>query len=186
MMFTQMRLAAALLMTLISVGMSTAQEEMGDDSQPSGSWTMLSVHRTWSPQERDFPNGGFGIQSFVDLDKPRRWWLGFALRGTGVSKRDVLSLMIGPGVYLAGDSRLGLFAYVHTGLAMGSSQGLGGFDVFSDPTTTYGLATVGGIGGNIEVSKWLRLHAALVGSWFTAERGQTPYGVQIGITFGGR
>lgn len=163
-----------------------AQEEISDDSGPASSWTMLSVHRTWSPQKRDVQNSGFGIQSFFDVDRSRRTWFGFAFRGTGVNDRQMISIMAGPAYYLLGDSRLGAFAYLQTGIGFSSSRGSGGFDFFSDPTMTIGLSTIAGVGGNIEINRWLRLHAAVVSSWFTNEQGQTPYGVQVGITFGGR
>jgi len=147
---------------------------------------MLSVQRTWAPQSRDVPNGGFAIQSFFDVDRPRRLWMGLAIRGVGVDDRQMLSLMLGPGYYLAGDAHLGAFAYLQAGIGFGSDRGAAGFNFFSDPTMTIGLSTIVGLGGNIEINRWLRLHAALVGSWFTNERGQTPYGFQAGITFGGR
>ncbi len=178
-----------LLAILAAFAMSTsafAQEELGDVDGPSATWTLISVHRTWSPQERDFPNGGFGLQSFFATSRSRTTWFGLSFRGTGVEQRDVLSLMVGPGMFLLGDARLGLFAYAQTGIGMGSSRGLGGFDVFSDPTTTWGLSTVAGVGGSADVAKWLRLHLAFIGSWFTQEKGQTPYGLQFGVTFGGK
>lgn len=176
-----------LLFAILILPMSIhAQEELGDIDGPSASWTLISVHRTWSPQENQFPNGGFGLQSFFATSRSRTMWFGLSFRGTGVERRDVLSLMAGPGVFLAGDARLGVFAYAQTGIGVGSSQGLGGFDMFSDPTTTWGLSTVAGVGASADVAKWLRLHLAFVGSWFTQERGQTPYGVQFGVMFGGK
>ncbi len=186
MMHPQIRLLTAILFFAIVLSPVKAQEEIGGDSGPAGSWTMISIHRTWTPQQRDYPNGGFGFQSFFDIDKPRRWWLGFALRGNGVERRDVLGLMLGPGVFFAGDSKLGAFAYLQTGLGIGTARGISGFDFFSDPTLTFGLASTLGVGGNIEFNRWLRLHLAVTSSWYTNERGQTPYGLQFGFTFGGR
>lgn len=161
------------------------QLELDESSGQSKSWSMLSVHRTFVPQERDFPNTGFGVQAFTAVGSQKRYWLGFFFRGTGVSQRDVLSIGFGPAMFIVGDGSLGLFSYLQSGIGIGSSRGITGFDLFNDPTFTVGFSTITGIGGSIELSKWLRLHLAMVGSWHTMERGVTPYGLQLGVTFGG-
>lgn len=112
--------------------------------------------------------------------------MGAALRGAGVEQRDVLSIAVGPGFFFAGDSKLGAFTYLQMGLGIGSARGISGFDFFSDPTLTFGLSTTGGIGGNVELSRFIRLHLAVMASWYTNESGQTPFGLQFGLTFGGR
>mgnify|MGYP001627148618 CR=1 FL=1 len=183
---TQIILVFALILCILAPVHLFAQEELGDISGPSSSWTLISVYRTWTPQSNNFPNGGFGFQSFFNLNSNRRWWFGLAFCGTGVERRDVLSLQFGPGVYIVGDSRLGAFAYVQTGIALGSDRGVAGFDVFSNPTSTWGLATIGGVGGTAKLSTLLKVHLAAVGSWYTMEKGRTPFGLQFGISFGGK
>jgi hypothetical protein len=165
---------------------ATAQTEMGDDRAPGTSWTLLSIHRVWVPQNNNRFNDGFGLSFFSTLDADRRWWAGGTLTTTGVGERDALALQAGMGLWLVGTGRLGAYMYLTTGLGMTSASGLTGFNFFTDPTLSFGLATQGGIGGCLEVYKNIRLHTNVIGMWFTNENGATPYGVQLGITFGGR
>lgn len=173
---------AALLLSSVAV----AQDELDGRDGPATSFTTISIMRTWTPQERDFPNGGFNLMSSFATDDERRLWFGLGFRATGVWKRDVLALTLGPTWWFAGDQRLGAFAFVQTGLGMGSSRGIAGFDVFSDPTLSFGLASIAGIAGTWQVLKWVNLHGMIVGSHYSNERARTPFGVMVGLTFGGR
>ncbi len=163
-----------------------AQDELDGTGGPSSSFTTISIMRTWTPQERDFPNGGFNLMSSFATDDDRRWWVGVGFRAMGVWERDVLAITLGPTWWFAGDQRLGAFAFVQTGLGMGSTRGINGFDVFSDPTLTFGLASVAGIAGTWQVGRWVNLHGMIIGSHYSNEGGRTPYGVLVGLTFGGR
>jgi len=162
------------------------QEETGEMSEPSQSWTMLSLHRVWTPQFNGFPNGGFGVQSFFSLGQERNPWIGFSVIGTGLEKRDALAVDFGIGDWFVGDSRLGGFCFAMTGLGMSSGSGLTGFDFFSDQSLVYGLATQAGIGGSVEAFTNVKIHVTAFGMWFTTDGGATPYGVQFGLTFGGK
>ncbi len=175
----------ALLLLLASCPI-LAQTEMGADRTPATSWSMLSIHRVWVPQNNDRFNDGFGLNVFATASDDRRLWAGGTLVTTGVGERDALALEGGLGYWLVGTGRLGAFAYLTTGLGLTSNSGLTGFDFFTDPTLTVGLASQVGLGGCIEVATNIRVHATAVGMWFTNERGATPYGVQLGIIFGGR
>ena len=84
-----------------------AQDELDGTSGPSSSFTTLSIMRTWTPQERDFPNGGFNLMSSFATDDDRRWWFGMGFRAMGVWERDVLAITLGPTWWFAGDQRLG-------------------------------------------------------------------------------
>ena len=163
-----------------------AQDELDGTSGPSSSFTTLSIMRTWTPQERDFPNGGFNVKSSFATDDDRRWWFGMGFRAMGVWERDVLAITLGPTWWFAGDQRLGAFAFVQAGLGMGSTRGITGFDVFSDQTLTFGLASAAGIAGTWQVARWVNLHGMIIGSHYSNEGGRTPYGVLVGLTFGGR
>jgi hypothetical protein len=163
-----------------------AQDELDGTGGPSSSFTTLSIMRTWTPQERDFPNGGFNLMSSFATDDDRRWWFGMGFRAMGVWERDVLAITLGPTWWFAGDQRLGAFAFVQAGLGMGSTRGITGFDVFSDQTLTFGLASVAGIAGTWQVARWVNLHGMIIGSHYSNEGGRTPYGVLVGLTFGGR
>lgn len=164
----------------------SGQEESGRASQPSASWTMLSVHRVWTPQFNGYPNGGFGIQTFVGLGSSRNPWLGFSVLGTGLEKRDALAINFGIGTWFIGDARLGAFCFAMSGLGVTSGSGLARFNFLSDPTTRYGLASQGGVGGAIEVFSNMKIHLSMFGMWFTTDRGPTPIGLQGGLTFGGK
>jgi len=179
-------LLPALLLCFLLSSPLVAQEEADGVSAPSTSWLMLSYQRTWSPQHNNGPNSGFGFQAFRSLDEDKRWWLGGAIMGTDLQQRDLLNILVGPGVYIVGTGRLGMFAFLQTGLSMSSASGLTSFDFFSDRTLTFGMATMSGVGGSVEVFSFLRLQAALVANWYTLEGGQTPFGIQIGISSGGR
>ncbi|RPI69264.1 MAG: hypothetical protein EHM43_02320 [Ignavibacteriae bacterium] len=180
------RFLVVTLLLALAFSPLSAQEEMGDISTPSRSWTMLSVHRVWTPQANDMPNGGFGVNAFFSVDADRRAWAGFSIVGTGLVKRDALAINAGMGWWFLGDSSLGAFAYGMTGLGITSANGLTGFDFFSDPTSTYGLASQAGLGGAVEIFTNLKIHLNAYGLWFTNDGGVTPYGLQLGLTFGGR
>ena len=181
-----MRLLATLLVLASVAGTASAQTELGGTSAPSRNWTMLSVHRVWVPQENGFPNGGFGIHSLFSLGEDRTTWAGFSVVGTGLHKRDALVIDGGMGWWFLGDGRFGAYTFVFTGLGITSASGLTGFSFFSDPTTTYGLASQGGVGMVYELFTNLKIHLNTYGMWFTNDGGVTPYGVQLGLTFGGR
>jgi len=125
------------------------------------------------------------MSSFA-TDDDRRWWFGLGFRAMGVWERDVLALTLGPTWWFAGDQKLGAFAFAQAGLGMGSTRGITGFDVFSDPTLTFGLASVIGVAGTWQVGRWVNLHGMIIGSHYSNEGGRTPYGVLVGLTFGGR
>lgn len=178
-----------LLIPIVVVCMAStclAQSEMGGTSTPSTSWLMLSYQRTWSPQHNNGPNSGFGFQAFQSIDDDRRWWLGGAIMGADLQRRDLLNILVGPGVYIVGTGRLGMFAFLQMGLSMSSASGLTSFDFFSDRTLSFGMATMSGVGASAEVFKFLRVQTAIVGNWYTLEGGQTPFGIQVGISTGGR
>ncbi|MEN9796164.1 MAG: hypothetical protein RLZZ150_1141 [Bacteroidota bacterium] len=163
-----------------------AQDELDGTGGQTTSFTTISIMRTWTPQERDFPNGGFNLMSSFATDDDRRWWFGLGFRAMGVWERDVLALTLGPTWWFAGDQKLGAFAFAQAGLGMGSTRGITGFDVFSDPTLTFGLASVIGVAGTWQVGRWVNLHGMIIGSHYSNEGGRTPYGVLVGLTFGGR
>jgi hypothetical protein len=171
---------------LVSGASITAQTELGRMSAPSKSWTMLSLHRVWTPQYNGFPNGGFGVNAFFSVDDGRRSWLGLSIMGTGLDKRTAMGLMIGAGWWIIGDSRLGAFGYAMSGLGISSATGLTGFNFFSDPTTFYGLASHTGLGGSVEIFTNFKIHLNGYAMWFTTDGGPTPLGLQVGLTLGGR
>lgn len=183
---TRPLLLTLLLSALLGPLPLTAQTELGDVAEPSRSWTMLSLHRVWVPQENDFPNGGFGVNAFFSLDQDQRAWFGLGILGTGLHKRDALAIDVGAGWWFLGDSRFGAYAWLMTGLGITSANGLTGFGFFSDPSTTYGLASQGGVGMAYELFTNLKVHLNTMGMWFTNDGGRTPYGLQLGLTFGGR
>lgn len=172
--------------TLLGNAPSRAQDELNGVDGQIGSFTTISIMRTWTPQERDFPNGGFNLMTSFTADDERRWWVGVGFRAMGVWQRDVLALTLGPTWWFAGDQKLGAFAFVQTGLGMGSTRGINGFDVFSDPTLTFGLASMAGVAGTWQLGRWVNLHGMIIGSHYSMEGGRTPYGVLVGLTFGGR
>ncbi len=147
---------------------------------------MLSVHRVWTPQLNGYPNGGFGIQMFVGLGSSRNTWMGFSVLGTGLEKRDALAIDMGVGTWFIGDSRLGAFCFAMSGLGVTSGSGLARFNFLSDPTTRYGLASQAGVGGAIELFSNVKVHLTAFGMWFTTDGGPTPFGLQAGLTFGGK
>ena len=147
---------------------------------------MLSVHRVWTEKYNGFPNGGVGINSLFSLDNNRNNWLGFSIVGTGLEKRDALAIDMMFGTWFVGDSRLGGFVLVGTGLGMSSGSGLTGFDFFTDQTLVYGLASQLSVGSSIEVFTNIKLHLAAYGMWFTTDGGPVPIGLQVGLTFGGK
>ncbi len=163
-----------------------AQEELGRVSEQSSGWTMIGFDRTWVPQERGFPNGGFGFTTFTSLNQPRSVWLGLGFRATGVHKRDALALTFGPGFQLLGTSRLGMFAYVQAGMSISSNNALTGFDFFTDTSTSFGLTSIGAVGGSVEIFSNVKFYTAVIGTYFSNERGYTPFGLQAGMTIGGK
>ena len=181
-----MKHLTTILLLVAVAGPLAAQTELGGTSAPSQSWTMLQFQRSWVPQENDFPNGGFGVNAFFSLDQDRRAWFGFGIMGTGLHKRDALAIDVGMGWWFLGHSRFGSYAWLMTGLGITSATGLTGFNFFSDPTTTYGLASQGGVGVAYELFTNLKVHLNTFGMWFTNDGGRTPYGLQLGLTFGGR
>jgi len=181
-----MRYFLALIIALCCTLPSMAQTELGGTSAPSKAWTMLSIHRVWTPQYNGFPNGGFGVNGFFSLDSDRRAWLGFSILGTGIDKRDALAVTMGMGWWMLGDSKLGAFSFLMSGLGISSANGLTGFGFFSDPTTAYGLATQAGLGGSVEVFTNIKIHLNAFGMWFTTDNGATPLGAQLGLPLGGR
>lgn len=181
-----MRTIIPLLTCLFLAIPASAQTEMGGSTAPSKSWTMLSIHRVWTPQFNGFPNGGFGVNQFFSVDNSRKKWLGFSIVGTGLDKRDALGITGGLGWWLIGDSNFGLFTFGMAGLGITSANGLTGFGFFSDPTTQYGLATQAGLGISYEVFTHFKMHFNGYGMWFTTDGGPTPLGAQLGITLGGR
>lgn len=106
--------------------------------------------------------------------------------GTDLQRRDLLNIVVGPGYYILGTGRLGMFAFLQMGLSMSSASGITNFDFFSDRSLAFGMATMSGVGCSVEVFNFLRLQTAVVGNWYTLEGGQTPFGIQIGISSGGR
>ncbi len=176
-------LSAWVLVTALHV---SAQTEMGDIRGPSKSWTMLSFHRVWVPQNNNKHNDGFGASFFATTDPERILWFGGTITTTGVAKRELLAIEAGVGVWIVGSARLGMFGYLTSGLGMSAQSGLTGFNFFTDPTLTFGLATQGGVGGAFEIASNIRLHVTAVGMWYTNEQGATPYGLQVGLTFGGK
>lgn len=162
-----------------------AQTELGGGGGNTKVWTMVGITRTWSPQHNNAPNGGFALQAFSSLQGNQRLFLGMGLRATGVQNRDLVALMMGPGYYLLGNSQLGAFCFVQGGFAISSGGTQSGFSYFADPTLVVGGTVYGGIGANIHVTNNVKFHAAVVGSWFSTDGAQTPFGFQAGLTFGG-
>lgn len=163
-----------------------AQTELGGSSGPSNNWVMLSATRTWVPQLNGQPNGGFGVHSFFSVDDRRSTWVGFSVVGTGVGDRAALLVNGGAGWWFVGQRQLGGYAYGMTGLGITSNNAITGFDYFSDVSTTYGLASQVGVGMSVELFKLFTAHANLWAVWMTNDAGRTPYGLQVGLTFGGR
>jgi len=179
-----------LLLLIIAVGttaFATAQTEIGSsDDTPSSTWSLLSLQRTWIPQRNGFPNWGFGAQGFTSIDKDRRYYIGFGILGSGIERRDAVALVFGPGVFILGDRNLGMFALLQGGLVISSRSGATGFNLFGDASMEFGAGAVSALGGCVQISSSLRLQAALVANVYSVDGGVTPYGLQIGITSGGR
>jgi hypothetical protein len=177
-------LAALLLATSLS-----AQEEMsgGSDTGPSKTWGMISVLRTWTPQENNFPNWGLNFQGFRGLGESEesRWWLGIGFMAAGVERRDVIALTFGPGVFILGRPSLGMFAFLQGGLGASSKSGVAGFNPFSDPTMQWGGALMSGVGVSAEIIWHMRLQTAIVMNAFTMDGGRSPFGIQFGLSTGG-
>ncbi|MFZ9869625.1 MAG: hypothetical protein ACO3I4_02535 [Candidatus Kapaibacteriota bacterium] len=163
-----------------------AQTELDGSSGPSSNWAMLSASRTWVPQINDRPNGGFGLHSFFNVNDQRTLWAGFSVLGTGVGSRSALVLNGGIGWWFVGSRSLGAYTFAMSGMGITSNNALTGFDYFADISTTYGLASQVGIGAAVEVLNLVTVHTNVWGLWLTNDGGRTPYGIQLGLTFGGR
>ncbi len=179
------RRTLAVLTSLLMIGTMSAQTELGSDSGPSSSWALLSIQRTWTPPGNT-PNFGFGFQGFSALDEDRRWWMGLGLMGSGIGRRDLLAIVGGPSWFFIGDGRLGGFAFTQVGLAMTSNSGLTGFNFFTDQTLVFGAASMNGVGMTMELFTNLRLQLAVVANIYTVDGGKTPFGLQFGLSSGGR
>lgn len=171
--------------TIGSVGLR-AQTELGGPESPGTSWALLSLQRTWTPQRNDYPNWGIGAMGFTSISENNRLYMGIGLLGTGVERRDAIALLAGPGYFIAGDGKLGLFTYLQAGIVMSAQNGITGFNPFGDETLRWGLAAASALGGCIEVAPQIRIQAALVANVYNMEGGRSPYGVQIGLSTGGR
>ncbi len=175
-----------LVLLILSTPILHSQTELDGSSGPSSNWAMLSASRTWVPQLNDQPNGGFGVHSFFNVNEARSVWAGLSVLGTGVGSRAALVLNGGVGWWFAGSRKLGAYSFAMTGLGITSNNALTGFDYFSDVSTTYGLASQAGVGMSVELFSLFTAHANLWALWLTNDTGRTPYGVQVGLTFGGR
>lgn len=163
-----------------------AQEELGVDTSPSSSWAMFSYQRTWLPQANDAPNAGIAIQAYSSLDDDKRWWAGANIAFVGVDRRDAVSIAAGPAWFFLGDGKLGAFTFAQLGLVMTSASGLTSFDFFSDRSLQFGLSTGAGLGATVQISRLFRLQTSIIANWYTVDGGNTPYGIQIGLSSGGR
>lgn len=164
----------------------SAQEELGLDTAPSSSWAMFSYQRTWLPQANDAPNAGITIQAYSSLDDNKRWWAGANIAFIGLNRRDAVSIAAGPAWFFLGDGKLGMFSFAQLGLVMSSASGLTSFDFFSDRTLQFGLSSGVGLGATVQISRLLRLQTSIIANWYTIDGGNTPYGIQIGLSSGGR
>lgn len=176
---------AALLLTTPLV----AQEEMSSstDTGPSKTWGMISVQRTWTPQENNFPNWGLCFQGFRGLgdSEDSRWWLGVGFMAGGVVRRDVISLNVGPGFFILGRPSLGMFSFLQVGIGASSQSGVTGFNPFSDPTMQWGGTLMSGVGVSAEIIWHMRLQTAIVMNAYTMDGGRSPFGIQFGLSTGG-
>jgi hypothetical protein len=181
-----MHIRLLLLALVFGASVLHAQEEIGSTDSPSSSWSLISLQRTWLPQANDFPNWGVAAQGFTSIDAQRRWFMGLGLIASGVERRDCISLMAGPAWFFAGDRTLGGFVFVQGGIVISARSGATGFNPFSDQTTVFGLGAASGLGGVVEITRWIRAQIAIVGNAYNVDGGRTPYGIQIGISSGGR
>lgn len=187
--FVPMHRLPLLLAALLLTSTVYAQEEMsgGADTGPSKTWGMISVQRTWTPQENNFPNWGLSFQGFrgIGESEESRWWLGIGFMAAGVERRDVIALTFGPGVFIVGRPSLGMFAFLQGGLGASSRSGVSGFNPFSDPTMQWGGALMSGVGVSAEIIWHMRLQTAIVMNAFTMDGGRSPFGIQFGLSTGG-
>lgn len=180
-----MRIVSYTLALLLAYVSLPAQTELVDDGSSSHQWTMLAIQRTWTPQVNDHPNWGFGFSGFSSLDEDRRVYIGLTLLASGVERRDVVSLTVGPGYWIAGDRTLGAFAWLQAGVAMSSRTGATGFNPFADATLEWGFAGTSGVGGTARIVSWLQLQVAVVANAYSTDDGRTPFGIQFGLSGGG-
>jgi hypothetical protein len=187
-MFVVMRTAiiVTVLLAIICTAAHGQTELGGSNDTPSSTWSLVSVQRTWLPQRNGFPNWGFGAQGFTSIDRDRTFYMGFGIIGSGVGERDVVALVFGPGAFLLGDRTLGLFAYLQGGLLISSQSGMTGFNLFGDVSMQFGAGAVSGIGVCTTITNSVRAQIAVVANAYTVEGGVTPYGLQIGISSGGK
>ncbi|MBU3742469.1 MAG: hypothetical protein FGM24_09330 [Candidatus Kapabacteria bacterium] len=182
--FASMHIVRYVLALSLLACAAHAQTELGDERGSSRTWSLLSLQRTWTPQLNDAPNWGFGFSGF-NATKTKDLYLGLTLLASGVGRRDVLALTFGPGYWLAGDRRAGLFTWLQGGVAMSSRSGATGFNPFSDNTLEWGFGLTSGVGGTVRITDWLQLQAAIVANAYSTDGGRTPYGFQVGFSGGG-
>jgi hypothetical protein len=174
-------LCIALVLSFVT---ARGQEEVESGSSNEPGWSMFGLRRTWVPQQNNVGNWGISFQFLQPLRTPSWMYLGGTATFTGIGDRDAIMIMAGPGAFVVGDARLGLFTFVHTGLVLSAADGRTGFSPF-DPTTTYTWGSDAAIGGSAELFGFIRLHLAAVASWYTVDGGRSPFGLQLGITSGG-
>lgn len=175
----------AIAVILIPVAVQS-QEELGVDTAPSSSWAMFSYQRTWLPQANDAPNAGIAIQAYSSLDDDKRWWAGANIAFVGLNRRDAVSIAAGPAWFFLGDGKLGVFSFAQVGLVMTSASGLTSFDFFSDRSLQFGLSSGAGLGATVQISRLFRLQTSFIANWYTLDGGNTPFGIQVGLSSGGR
>ena len=180
-----MHIVRCLLILLLLTCAAHAQTELGDEPGTSATWSLLSLQRTWTPQLNDAPNWGFGFSGFSSLASGERLYIGVTLLASGVGRRDVLAVTFGPGYWLVGDRRAGLFTWLQGGAAMSARSGATGFNPFSDNTLEWGFGANAGLGGTVRITDWLQLQAAIVANAYSTDGGRTPYGFQVGFSGGG-
>lgn len=178
-------IAVALVLWLHTTAHS--QTELGSSrSTSSSSWSLLSLQRTWLPQQNDFPNWGFGVQAFSSISNTNRHYLGFGILGAGVAERNVVAIVFGPGTFVLGDGSLGVFAFLQGGVVVSSQSGATLFNLFGDVSMQFGLGATSGLGACVAITDLFRLQVAVVANAYTVDGGSTPYGIQFGLSTGGK
>jgi hypothetical protein len=170
---------------LAMYGCLSAQEELETEGKATRTWAMIGVSRTWLPVG-GAANSGLASHFAVPIGSSVSHWFGVSILGNGIQGRDILSCTIGPSTFLLGNGAAGIFAIAQVGVSISSGNALSGFTFFNDPTTVVGGAAFTGIGGTLEVLGSVAVHTMVFGSWFSTDGSQTPVGVQLGISFGGK
>lgn len=181
-----MKILVAFVLCLASTFTVMAQTEMSDESTTTKGWTLISFHRVWTPQLNGIPNGGFGANVFFTSNASRTAWGGATVTFSGIGQRYAMLIGAGPGLWLAGTGRLGLFSYLMTGVNLSSNSSITGFNFLSDPSLTVGWGSQLGIGACAEIFHNVRLHVTGMAMYLTNEHGATPVGIQAGLVLGGR